>query len=60
MANERIEIETCAVGIPLPASGPCTYCAATRDEFCRMRDEFSPREIRENKRRAKLGLKVEV
>lgn len=58
--DQRRETDTCAVGLPLPATGPCTYCGATANGPCRMLNEFSPREIRENRRKAEAGEPIEL
>lgn len=49
-------MDLCAAGYPV-GMDVCERCGATSDESCKMLDELSPKEIRENKHYARKGEK---
>lgn len=52
----RRDFDLCDAGHPLPIAGEdCKRCGATRHEMCKLYDELSPKEVRENKRAAMAG-----
>lgn len=54
-----VDMDLCAAGLPIPYD-ECPHCGATADQNCRLLDEFSPKEVRENRRRAQVGESVNI
>ena len=44
----------CAAGLPIGV-GPCKWCGATDEDQCRMLNDITPQEIKENVAAAKRG-----